>query len=144
MYGEINNRTVDSCAVSIVSPDFGSINTYSRLRSGTFPPLTLGLLSLPHDGPSNRSLWQPELRMLPAFALPCRQMYLLELAKLATYAASGKSQPTSSNQPESTVNPLSSWKTQATSLLHACTVLIHAFCGKLLCAVRLDFYLLMF
>ncbi len=62
----------------------------------------------------------------------------MELAKLATYAASGKSQPTSSIQPESTVNPFFSWKTLATSSLLACTVIRHPFLGELLDVASLE------
>ena len=50
-----------------------------RLRAGTFPPLTLGLLSLPCGGASGRSRWQPELRILPASAVLPGQADLLKL-----------------------------------------------------------------
>ncbi|MBE9535286.1 MAG: hypothetical protein IMF03_09805 [Proteobacteria bacterium] len=51
-----------------------------RLRAGTFPPLTLGLLPLPGGGASGRSRWQPELRILPASAIVAGQADQLKLA----------------------------------------------------------------
>jgi hypothetical protein len=62
-------------------------------RAGTFPPLTLALLFLPGRGLPDRRLWQPELRMWPALAVIWGILVYCGWPRLATYAASGKSQP---------------------------------------------------
>ncbi len=75
---ETRNARTDTRNVFSTSPIAAS-QPY-RLRAGTFPPLTLGLLSLPGGGASGRSRWQPELRILPASAILPGQADQLKLA----------------------------------------------------------------
>jgi len=65
------------------------------LRAEPFPPLTLGLLSLGGGGPSEQRRWQPELRMCQPLLFYLGEVVSFRRQRLATYAASGISQPSS-------------------------------------------------
>ena len=65
------------------------------LRAESFPPLTLGLLPLQGGGPLKQRQWQPELRMCQPLLFYLVRVVSLKRQRLATYAASGISQPSS-------------------------------------------------
>ena len=67
------------------------------LRAESFPPLTLGLLLLQGRGPLEPRGWQSELRMRQPLLLYLSRVVSLRRQRLATYAASGISQPSSPN-----------------------------------------------
>jgi len=67
------------------------------LRAESFPPLTPGLLPLQGRGPLKQRQWQPELRMFQPLLFSLGRVVSLRRQRLATYAASGISQPSSPN-----------------------------------------------
>ncbi len=58
-----------------------------------FPALTPGLLILQDGGPSEQRQWQTELRMCQPLLCDVGRFVFLRRQRLATYAASGISQP---------------------------------------------------
>jgi hypothetical protein len=66
------------------------------LRAEPFPPLTLGLLLLQGRGPLKQRQWQPEVRMCQPLLFCLDIAVSFRRQRLATYAASRISQPSSS------------------------------------------------
>ena len=65
------------------------------LRAEAFPPLTLVLLLLQGRGPLELRRWQTELQMCQPLLFYLGRVVSLRRQRLATYAASGISQPSS-------------------------------------------------
>jgi hypothetical protein len=75
------------------------------LRPEPFPPLTLGLLLLQSRGPLERRRWQPELRMCQPLLFFLGRIMKFNRQRLATYASSRISQPSSTIYGELSTSP---------------------------------------